>query len=245
VSALARSRLPLQRLLAVLPPEGSAGATSYSLPGETPGLPPLDAETAALFEDAGRASPTGSATFAFDGTVLLAVPAHPIAAPLTSGTVLAAPLVDLIERPRVFVAFLLRFGGFACGVFHGDKLIASKVGQRFVKNRNRKGGQSQRRFERIREKQVHELFAKACGAFAETVAAHESRVERVFLGGSRQTLVAFRKECAHLGRFDVSARLLNVPGEPRRASLDAIPRDLRTLDVYTLASSPVAPPPPS
>ena len=70
------------------------------------------------------------------------------------------PLVELLERKRCVGVFLLRLGGFSVGLLRDGYVVDSKTDRRFVKNRHRKGGQSQRRFERIREKQIHELFGE-------------------------------------------------------------------------------------
>ena len=49
---------------------------------------------------------------------------------------------------------LVRLGGYAAGVFDGDRLVASKVGSRQVHGRSAAGGRSQQRFARRREGQV-------------------------------------------------------------------------------------------
>jgi hypothetical protein len=121
----------------------------------------------------------------------------------------------------------------------GETLADSKTDQRFVKNRHRKGGQSQRRFERIREKQIDELFGKACETAHEKLTPYEAEIQHVFLGGDRHTLQAFRKACGYFERFDarLSPRMLHVPGDPRRSSLEAMPREVWSSDLYTIASA--------
>ena len=146
------------------------------------------------------------------------------------------PLVELLERPRTVAALLLRRGGFSVGLLRGGAVADSKTDQRFVKNRHRKGGQSQRRFDRIREKQVHELFAKACAEAREKLEPYEQEIEFVFFGGDRHTLQDFRKECTYFERFGdrVMSRVLLVAGDPRRESLDAAPREIWSSEVYTV-----------
>ncbi|HVC30412.1 MAG TPA: Vms1/Ankzf1 family peptidyl-tRNA hydrolase [Steroidobacteraceae bacterium] len=129
-------------------------------------------------------------------------------------------LLELLGRPHLLGVFLLRRGGYTVGIFEGDLLVASKSGTRFVKNRHRKGGQSQRRFDRIREKQVDELFEKACLVARERLAPFSGRIEALFLGGDRHTVQAFRPECRFLQEFGdrLQARFLNTP-EPRHETL--------------------------
>ena len=64
---------------------------------------------------------------------------------------------------------------------------------------------------------------------------YEDEIEHVFFGGDRLTLLAFRKECSYFERFGdrVMKRILPVQGDPRRASLDAMPVEIWSSDVYT------------
>ncbi|HWH29889.1 MAG TPA: Vms1/Ankzf1 family peptidyl-tRNA hydrolase, partial [Mycobacteriales bacterium] len=57
-------------------------------------------------------------------------------------------VVEHALAPRRVGVLLVRLGGFACGVFTGDDLVASKVGSRPVHGRSAAGGQSQQRFAR-------------------------------------------------------------------------------------------------
>ncbi|MBI5287620.1 MAG: hypothetical protein HY873_01470, partial [Chloroflexi bacterium] len=110
--------------------------------------------------------------------------------------------------------------------------------RRFVKNRHRKGGQSQRRFDRIREKQVHELFGMACEDARATFTPYESEIEHLFLGGDRQALIAFRKQCDYFERYGprLMSRPLHIPGDPRKASLAAVPREAWASTMYHVAA---------
>ncbi len=179
-------------------------------------------------------SPTGSALFSSGGQVVLVTPPFAIEESISFSEIYAKPLVALFERERAYAVFLLRLGGFSVGYFQGESLIDSKTDQRFVKNRHKKGGQSQRRFERIREKQVDELFDKACETSRETLAPYEAEIEHVFLGGDRGTIAAFRRECSYFERYGerLMQRVLHVPGDPRRATLDSMPREVWSSDVW-------------
>lgn len=132
----------------------------------------------------------------------------------------AEPLLEMLGQPHLLAIFLLRRGGYATGVFRGDILIAAKNGQRFVKNRHRKGGQSQRRFDRIREKQVDELFEKACDVARERFEPYRGVLDALFLGGDRRTVQAFMAQCRYLREFgpQLQPRFLTTP-EPRHDTL--------------------------
>lgn len=233
---ITREHVARGKLLQELPDAGDRGWTSYRPPREAPSFGPfdVDAESADRVAEIAGASDTGSVLFARAGELTLVVPPFPVEEEIDYSELYARPLVELLERPRTVAALLLRRGGFSVGFFRAGAVTDSKTDQRFVKNRHRKGGQSQRRFDRIREKQVHELFAKACAEAREKLEPYEQEIEFVFFGGDRHTLQDFRKECSYFERFGdrVMSRVLLVAGDPRRESLDLAPREIWSSEVY-------------
>ncbi|HEY8172663.1 MAG TPA: Vms1/Ankzf1 family peptidyl-tRNA hydrolase [Dehalococcoidia bacterium] len=230
-----RKRLSKRALIARLPEEGSPGVTVYSRPFETPVAEALP-EAESLLEAASE-SDTGSVLFITDDEAALVIPPFPQPETVSFDAINATPLVELLDRSRMLGVLLLRLGGYTVGILRDDSIIDSKTGTRFVKNRHRKGGQSQRRFDRIREKQTDELFEAACETAKRMLVSYDAQIEHVFLGGTKQTLIAFRKECAFLDRFGPRLRshVLTVTSDPRRASLDDIAHEIWSSDVYTLA----------
>ncbi|MEX2226722.1 MAG: Vms1/Ankzf1 family peptidyl-tRNA hydrolase [Dehalococcoidia bacterium] len=237
--AIERTHEPKQRVLATLPPDGSAGRTVYANPGDALSLTAvIDPDDAARLEEIAAASDTGSVLFEHAGGVTLVVPPFRLDRDGAFDEVHVAPLVESLERQRAYAVFLLRLGGFAVGFFRGNKLVDSKVDQRFVKNKHRKGGQSSTRFARIRDKQVHELFEKACETSHEKLTPYDDEIEHVLLGGDRRTLLAFRKECSYFERFGdrLLSRILAAHGDPRLAMLESMPREVTSSDVYTVST---------
>jgi hypothetical protein len=236
--SVARQRLPSQ-----LPEDGSAGRTVYLTPRSGATASTLADDDSGRLDETARASDTGAVLFERTDTAILVVPPFPVEHAATFDEIRVAPLLDLLERRRSYAVLLLRLGGFAVGFFRGDGLVDSKVGQRFVKNRHRKGGQSSTRFARIREKQVDELFEKVCEASQDKLAPYETEVEHVFFGGDRRTLMAFRKECRYFDRFEerLRSRVLPAHGDPRLAMLQAIPRQVFSSDIYEAKAAGPAP----
>jgi VLRF1 release factor-like protein len=240
LSNFQRARLSMKQLMARLPEEGEPGRTSYRAAGEAvdaaSSLPDEAGDELALIS---ADSPTGSVLFVCGGVVMLVAPPFAVTEAIDFSEIHAKPLAELLERPRAYAVFLLRLGGFSVGFFRGAALVDSKTDQRFVKNRHRKGGQSQRRFERIREKQVDELFDKACETARETLSPYDAEIEHVFLGGDRGTVAAFRKECTYFEHYGerLMQRVLHVPGDPRRATLDSMPREVWSSDVWVWPGS--------
>lgn len=233
-----RERLTKRQLLARLLDPASSGRTAYRRQGGVPSFDDLslaDDDRDAL-ERAAGASPTGNVLFVTAADTMLVAPPFPIEEDFEARAIERQPLEALLERPRVYAVFLLRLGGFSVGFFRGESLIDSKTGQRFVKGRHRKGGQSARRFERIREKHIDELFDKACETAREKLAPYEREVQHVFLGGDRRTLQQFRSVCDYFDGYGgrLMPRVLHVPGDPRKATLEAVPREVWSSDVWTV-----------
>lgn len=219
----------------------SATETVACTPGEAPTplstLLPPEAD-AALAETAAR-SPTGAVLFVSAERAWLISPPLPIAESFRGSGYQTATLRALVMQRYRIAVVLLRLGGWAVGIYEGDALMTARNGGRFVKNRHRKGGQSQRRFERIREKQIDQLFAQLC-AVAESLLMGTEAIDWLFLGGDRHTVQAFRKSCPAIAatKIPLSPRFLDVP-EPRHETLERLPRLLYASRV-TLWTSPTA-----
>jgi Actinobacteria/chloroflexi VLRF1 release factor len=137
------------------------------------------------------------------------------------------PLLEALGEDRTVAALLVRLGGYAVGVFEGERLVASKVGSRFVKGRHRAGGSSANRFRRRREGQERELVEAAAAEAARVLGPWRGQVERVALGGDRaatRRVLAARSDLAWLTPL-VLERFFAVP-EPRKRILDELPYQL-------------------
>jgi hypothetical protein len=142
------------------------------------------------------------------------------------------PLFEALERDRVVAALLVRLGGFAVGVFEGERLVASKVGSRFVKGRHKKGGSSSGRFARRREEQARELVEAAAETALRVLEPWRERVEFAALGGDRRAVDAVLADEPHLAWLAERslARFFTV-GDPRRRELERLPYDLYAAEI--------------
>lgn len=169
----------------------------------------------------------GSAEFALEGRTLTVTPPFGLAHEGEYEQVVVGPLLEALGRDHTAAALLVRLGGYAVGVFIGERLAASKVGARFVKGRHRAGGSSANRFRRHREGQERELVEEAAAEAARVLAPWRGRVERVALGGDRAAARRVLAAGADLAWLEplVLERFFAVP-EPRRRVLDELPYQL-------------------
>ena len=220
------------RLTVYLSPAALASAGDLAVRARKAGL---DEELAAATRYGGK-SDTGLVSFWWDDRALLVVPPFPLDAVSFTDGADPAQLEELLGKRPLLSVILLRLGRYAIGVLHGDKLVASKSGSRYVKSRHRAGGSSQRRFERSRERLVRELFDKACEVAREVFAPWDERIEYLLLGGERHTLEAFARRCA-LVRGPGPVRLQRVlqVDRPGRAAMEQIHREVWKSRVIVLA----------
>jgi hypothetical protein len=121
----------------------------------------------------------------------------------------------------------VRLGGYAVGVFEGEQLVASKVGQRLVHGRHRAGGSSANRFRRRRDEQARAALQEAGEVAARILGPERERVDAVALGGDRtaiRRMIELQPELAWLEELALE-RFFAVP-EPRRAVLERLPYDI-------------------
>jgi hypothetical protein len=143
------------------------------------------------------------------------------------------PLFEALAADHVVAALLVRLGGYAVGVFDGERLVASKVGSRFVKGRHKKGGSSSGRFRRRRDEQARALIEEAAEVAASVLEPWRDRVEFGALGGDRaavERVLAASPELAWLSERALP-RFFSVP-DPRQAVLDRLPYELYSAELF-------------
>jgi peptide subunit release factor 1 (eRF1) len=170
---------------------------------------------------------TGLVVFLGDELVVAVAPPFPVAADIMADGAETSHLAGLLDEDFLIGLVLLRLGRFAVGVMRGERLLASKTGSRYVKNRHRAGGSSQRRFERSRERLVRELYDKACSVTQDVFAPYHDRLEFILMGGERHTLQGFVRRCDYLEALagKTLSRHLEMD-RPGQAALDGIAREV-------------------
>ena len=139
------------------------------------------------------------------------------------------PLFEELAREHVVAALLVRLGGYAVGVFEGERLVASKVGTRFVKGRHKKGGSSANRFRRRREEQERALIDDAAETAARILEPYRDRIEHLALGGDRAAATRVLERLPWLAEKALP-RFFTVP-DPRQRELVRLPYELYAAEV--------------
>ncbi len=170
-------------------------------------------------------SKTGAVVFWGSSCRCLIMPPFPVKEKyLTLGWDVGA-LCLLVQSDFTIGLVLVRLGAFAIGVCRGEELIESKVGTGLIHGRHRKGGSSQHRFERRRDKQIEQFVVRVCHHVQEQLEPHARVLDYVVYGGSRTAMLELRKRCQFLRQFDEHTLppLFDVP-EPRQAVLETAVR---------------------
>lgn len=220
-------RAALGRLLDELEASDVAGpVTLYATPGGVEqGLRSLERGGGAP-DQLGQLAPrlegsdTGAVVFTSANACWAILPPFPVEHDLTIDGWDGSQLRSMLAKDYVVGVVLIRLGRYAVGVFQGEALVASKTDTRYVKGRHSAGGTSQKRFARIREKQVQLMYEKTCSVTRQILSTYEHRLDYILLGGEKFTLQGFRKECPYLQGLSskVLGRVLNVR-EPNLAAL--------------------------
>ena len=169
----------------------------------------------------------GSARLEYAGGTLTVTPTFGIRHEGDYDRLVLEPLLEALGADHTVAALLVRLGGYAVGTFEGERLVASKVGSRFVKGRHRAGGSSANRFRRRRERQEGELVEEAAAEAARVLTPWQEKIEWVALGGDRgatRRVLAARADLAWMQPLALE-RFFAVP-QPRRRILDEFPYEL-------------------
>ena len=176
----------------------------------------------------------GVARIELPGEIIVVRPPFGLAHEHEYDTVRLGPLLEALADDHLVAALLVRLGGYAVGVFDGERLVDSKVGSRFVKNRHKKGGSSSNRFRRRREEQARALIDEAAEVAVRVLEPWRGRVEFVALGGDR---AAIRQALAASPQLEWLAerqlpRFFTV-ADPRQRELERLPYDLYSAELTT------------
>lgn len=142
----------------------------------------------------------------------LVLPPFPIREKTTFTGYIADPLRQLLDSSLKIGLILVHLGTYAIGVCQGEELITSKVGTGLIHGRHKKGGSSQQRFQRHRQKQVQEFLDRVCIHAIAQLEPYTQELDYVIYGGPRHTVLLLQKRCAFLKSFeDRVLPLLDVP----------------------------------
>jgi Actinobacteria/chloroflexi VLRF1 release factor len=174
----------------------------------------------------------GAARIELPGEAIVVRPPFGLAHEHEYDAVRLGPLFEALAEDHVVAALLVRLGGYAVGVFDGERLLASKVGSRFVKGRHKKGGSSANRFRRRREEQARASIEEAAEVAVRVLEPWRGRIAFVVLGGDRAAIRELLAASPQLGWLAERAitRFFAVP-EPRRRQLERLPYDLYAAEV--------------
>ena len=166
-------------------------------------------------------SRTGAVLFWGPSGRYLVLPPFPIVAEYFTQGYAVEPLRSLLRHDFRVALILVRLGAYAIGLCQGESLISSKVGTGLIHGRHKKGGSSQQRFQRHREKQIENFLDRVCSHSREQLEAQARMLDYLVYGGARTTISSLRKRCSFLRQFDgrTLPPLLDIP-EPRKAVLE-------------------------
>ena len=162
----------------------------------------------------------------------LVLPPFPIAEEYMTNGCDIEPLRSLLSHDFLIALVLVRLGAYSIGICRGTELIDSKTGTGLVHARHKKGGSSQARFARHREKQIEQFLIRVCGHAREQIEPHARSLDDLVYGGARTTILLLRKRCPFMNQFDdrILRMLLDIP-DPRKVVLEKAVSTVWSTDV--------------
>jgi peptide chain release factor subunit 1 len=103
------------------------------------------------------------------------------------------PLKEIFVEKEIYGLLLIDRRECTIGMLRGSRIELLKYMTSQVPGKHGRGGQSQRRFERLTEIAAHEWFVK-CGEKASEIFLGEERLQGIFVGGSGPTKHYFIQE---------------------------------------------------
>ena len=142
----------------------------------------------------------------------LVLPPLPFREKIVFNGYVTEPLQLLIESDSRIGLILVHLGNYAIGTCQGENIISSKVGTGLIHGRHKKGGSSQQRFQRRRQKQVQEFLNRVCTHIREQFEPHMKQLDYIVYGGPYQTILQLQKRCPFLKSLgDRVLPLMDVP----------------------------------
>ena len=100
-------------------------------------------------------------------------------------------IVSLLTKDIVLGLLFFELGSWVSGIVKYKKVLFSKRGSRYVKGRHKAGGQSQRRFERNREKWIEGLNSKVYDDIKNYIIPEKSNIDYFICLGDTHSLNTF------------------------------------------------------
>jgi hypothetical protein len=158
-------------------------------------------------------SKTGVVLFWNAKRIILTSPPFPILMDHFTQGCYVDPLRNILERDHKIALILIRLGTYAIGLSKGLTLVESKVGKGLIHRRHKKGGSSQQRFRRHREKQIESFLNRVCEHINCIIKPENHLFDYLIYGGAQTTILQLKKHCPVLKKFDQNTLppLLNIP----------------------------------
>jgi len=198
--------------------EEPGAVSSYILPGPT--VPEIEDLLAKIKEKPFPDELTQLIAKSKSGAVLfwgkerkyLILPPFPFRERTIFNGYITEPLQLLIESDLIIGLILVHLGTYAIGICQGENITSSKVGTGLIHGRHKKGGSSQQRFQRRRQKQVQEFLDRVCTHIREQFEPYTKQLDYIVYGGPYQTIVQLQKRCSLLKSLgDRVLPLMEVP----------------------------------
>jgi len=104
------------------------------------------------------------------------------------------PLEEMTIPKNIIVVVLMEAGNYVIGIIRGKDIEVLKEGEYYVIGKTRRGGQSARRYERIREEQIHNFYKHLAKEVNELLLPELENIDAIVFGGNTIRVQEFLEE---------------------------------------------------
>lgn len=135
-----------------------------------------------------------------------------------------AQLQELLEQNKVFCILSAHAGETFIGISNREAFIDYKVVRSSVKEKHRKGGWSQRRFERLRDEDIKHHAEKARGVFEALVDDYKDELKMVVASGEHNliTEITGGGDSGYRYPFPLLIRRIDIKAKVEKRNIDKI-----------------------
>lgn len=120
---------------------------------------------------------------------------------------------NLFTEPSVYSFAIIRSDIFIVGIYKNSELVFMDNIKSNIKSKHSKGGYSQKRFERKREKQISKHIQRSAEKFEQLIKNQEEEINLIAVGGEKNTIKKFKNKL----QYEIVSKTLDITGERKEA----------------------------
>lgn len=120
---------------------------------------------------------------------------------------------SLFTEPPSYLFSIIRSDIFILGIYKNNKLISIENIKSNIKSKHSKGGFSQKRFDRKREKQINKHIQRSAEKLEKSIQKYKDEINLIAIGGEKNIIKKFKNKI----QYDIVSKPLDATGRKKEA----------------------------